>query len=243
MQVRAIKTHKIKPWESLEDILDRYVMNLVDGEIVAITSKIVSICHGDFVDKSTISKYDLIKREADIIYDPNQNQHDLYLTLKCGVLIPSAGIDESNATGIYVLYPKNVQRIAASIWQHLRKKHAIQKLGVIITDSNPVIARRGVCGITLGWCGFAPLHSYVNKPDIYGNILRVTQINVLDAIGTSAVFVMGEGDEQTPLAIIQAAPKIAFLERPPTLEEERSVVIPFEEDLYAPLLVSAKLKL
>jgi F420-0:gamma-glutamyl ligase len=47
---------------------------------------------------------------------------------------------------------------------------------------------------------------------------------------------MGEGNEQTPLAIIKAAPKISFLNRVPTLEEEQKVVIPMEEDIYFPLL-------
>jgi F420-0:gamma-glutamyl ligase len=50
---------------------------------------------------------------------------------------------------------------------------------------------------------------------------------------------MGEGNEQTPLAIIKDAPKISFVNRVPTLEEEQRVVIPMEEDIYAPLLRNA----
>ena len=50
---------------------------------------------------------------------------------------------------------------------------------------------------------------------------------------------MGEGNEQTPLAIIKGATKISFLNRPPTIQEEKSVIIPMEEDLYGPLLESA----
>jgi F420-0:gamma-glutamyl ligase len=62
----------------------------------------------------------------------------------------------------------------------------------------------------------------------------------LDALAAAAVFVMGEGDEQTPFAIIQDLPqKIVFLDRPPTVEEEQSIIIPMDEDLYAPLLCAA----
>ena len=100
--------------------------------------------------------------------------------------------------------------------------------------------RRGVTGITLGWCGFEPLYSYVNKPDIYGNLMHVTQSNILDALATAAVFVMGEGSEQTPLAIISGAPKISFVARPPSEREEKNVTISMAEDLYAPLLMGAK---
>ncbi|XVN42215.1 MAG: hypothetical protein RCG15_05995 [Candidatus Rickettsia vulgarisii] len=49
---------------------------------------------------------------------------------------------------------------------------------------------------------------------------------------------MGEGNEQTPLAIIKNAPKISFLDRPPTKEEEQTILISMEEDLYGPLLRS-----
>lgn len=240
MQINAIKTHKVSTNESLENVLDQYVTNLNNGDILAITSKIVSLCQGRVVEKSSISKRDLIVREADSVLQTNHNPYDLYLTIKDNILIPSAGIDESNSNRMYILYPQNVQAVAHTIWQHLTTKFSIKNLGVIITDSHTTPMRRGVTGITLGWCGFEPLHSYVNKPDIYGNLLHVTQINILDALATSAVFVMGEGDEQTPLAIIRNAPKIKFTSCAPTAAEEKSVTISMEEDLYASLLLAAK---
>ncbi len=239
VHIKAIKTHKVIIGESLEDILDQYLTNLESGDALAITSKIVSFCQGKVVQKSSISKHDLIKQEADSILYADHNPYDLYLTIKDNILIPSAGIDESNANGVYILYPENVQSVAYTIWQYLRAKFSIEDLGVIITDSHTTPMRRGVTGITLGWCGFEPLHSYVGKPDIYGNLLRVTQINILDALATAAVFVMGEGAEQTPLAIISNAPKMSFVSRPPSLEEEKNVVISMAEDLYAPLLIGA----
>jgi F420-0:gamma-glutamyl ligase len=79
----------------------------------------------------------------------------------------------------------------------------------------------------------------VGKPDLYDKSMRITQINLLDALATSAVLVMGEGNEQTPLAVISDAPKISFLTRPPTSAEEQIILIPMEEDLYAPLLMGA----
>ena len=240
MHTKAIKTHKVSVRESLEGILDQYLTHLKDGDVVAITSKIVSLCQGRVVEKSSISKHDLIKQEADAILYAEHNPYDLYLTIKDSILIPSAGIDESNANGVYILYPQNVQGVAHTVWQYLRAKFSCANLGVIITDSHTTPMRRGVTGITLGWCGFEPLYSYVNKPDIYGNLMHVTQSNILDALATAAVFVMGEGSEQTPLAIISGAPKISFVARPPSEREEKNVTISMAEDLYAPLLMGAK---
>lgn len=226
--------------ESLEDVLDQYLSDLNEGDIIAITSKIVSLCQGRAIEQSLISKLDLIKQEADSILYAKHNPYDLYLTIKNNILIPSAGIDESNGNGVYILYPKKVQSVAHTIWQYLRKKFSCMNLGVIITDSHTTPMRRGVTGITLGWCGFEPLYSYINKPDIYGNLMHVTQSNILDALATTAVFVMGEGCEQTPLAVISGAPKISFVSRPPTVQEEKSIAISMTEDLYSPLLMAAK---
>lgn len=239
MHTRSIKTHRIALGESLEKILDQYVLEVKCGDILAISSKIVSLCQRRAVSKSSITKCELIQQEADSILYTDNNPYNLTLTIKHNILIPSAGIDESNGDNVYILYPENVQATAYALWEHLRVKFSIKNLGVIITDSHTTPMRRGVTGITLGWCGFKALYSYVNKPDIYGRLLHVTQINILDALAASAVFVMGEGDEQTPLAIISNAPKISFMTTPPTDEEEKNVIISMSEDLYAPLLMSA----
>ncbi|MBI2707680.1 MAG: putative folate metabolism gamma-glutamate ligase [Proteobacteria bacterium] len=238
MQVEAIKTHRIELRDSLEEIFDLYIPSLEEQTIVAITSKIISICQGRVIEKSGCSKEELIKQEADAILQNAPNPYGICLTIKDNILIPSAGIDESNGSGIYILYPQEVQEVAQAIWTYLRTKHNIDHLGIIITDSHTTPMRRGVVGIALGWCGFEPLFSYVGKPDIYGQPLRVTQINLLDALATSVVLIMGEGNEQTPLAVIKNAPKISFLKRPPTLEEKESVIMSIEDDLYAPLLLT-----
>ncbi|MGL9761378.1 MAG: putative folate metabolism gamma-glutamate ligase [Wolbachia sp.] len=241
MQVEAIYTHRVECGETLEKILDRYVSKLLREEVVlAITSKIISVCQKQVVHKTACSKEELVKREADAIVDVDCNLHGIYLTIKDNILIPSAGIDESNGDEVYILYPKDVQKTAISVWNYLRTKFCIKHLGILITDSNIAPMRLGVTGIALGWCGFEPLYSYVGKPDLYIRPLQVTQINLLDALAASAVLVMGEGAEQTPMAVIRDVPKIRFLTRPPIIEEERSVKISLEEDLYSPLLMKAR---
>ncbi len=239
MHVKAIQTHRIKPGESLEKILERYIPILSEQTILVITSKILSLCQGRAISKTSISKEGLVKKEADAVLQAKENPYGLYLTLKDNILIPSAGIDESNGDKVYILYPQDVQKTAIHLWNYLREKHGLAHLGILITDSHTTPMRRGVTGIGLGWCGFDPLYSYIGKPDLYGTPLRVTQINLLDALATAAVLVMGEGNEQTPLAMISEAPKVSFLNRPPTLAEKQSVIISMEEDLYAPLLKGA----
>lgn len=237
MKISPIRTHPIQAGESLDEILDQYLTFVTEGMIIAITSKIISLCQGRIVPKDSVkNKFELIKREADAHLSEQEGLYNAHLTIKHQILIPSAGIDESNGDKVYILYPENSQQTAAEIWRHVRQKHRLDKLGVIITDSHTTPLRKGVTGIALGWCGFEPLYSYVGKPDIFGYPLRVTQINVIDALATSAVFIIGEGAEQTPMALIEDAPKVQFSSRPPTSKEEQMIRISLEEDIYAPLL-------
>jgi dihydrofolate synthase / folylpolyglutamate synthase len=236
MQIRTLKTHPITPNDSLFEIIDTYIPPMRETEILVITSKIISLCEGRVVAKDLgISKEELIRHSADA-YLHIENKFGIQLTIKDNILIPSAGIDESNGNGLYILYPENVQESATKIWQHIRSRDKIKALGVLITDSHTTPMRRGVLGVGLGWCGFKPLYSYIGKPDCFDIPLQVTMVNILDALAVASVFCMGEGNEQTPFSIVSDAPKIVFQQEPPTIEEIDELSIPMTEDLYAPLL-------
>jgi len=244
MQVTTHKTRRIVPGDSLLELIDAHLPPVAEQTIVVVTSKIISLCEGSVVSKDAVeSKEALIRQSADayLEFSPEDCVHPgLQITLKNNLLIPSAGIDESNGNGVYILYPEDIQASALSIWNHIRQRDGIEKLGVLITDSHTTPMRRGVVGIALGWCGFEPLYNYIGKPDCFGSFLKVTQVNNLDALAVAAVFCMGEGNEQTPLATITNAPKIAFQTAPPTHEDLQNIFIPMEEDLYAPLLKNAR---
>ncbi len=238
MEINVYKTCAIKPNDSLFAMIDAYIPPIPEGSIVVVTSKIISLCEGCIVPKESVSKEELVRQSADAYLDLKEpsNPHSIQITIKNNILIPTAGIDESNGEDVYILYPRDIQASAARIWEYIRARDQINALGVLITDSHTTPMRRGVTGIALGWCGFKPLYSYIGKPDCFGKPLRVTMVNILDALAASAVFCMGEGNEQTPFAIIGNAPKIEFQDRPPVLEEIDELTIPMEEDLYAPLL-------
>lgn len=232
MFATAIKTHKIKPGESLFAILDTYITKLSENNIIAITSKIISTCENRLISKNK-NKTNLIHQESDFCFAKPPKTPNFYLTLKNHRLIPNAGIDESNSNNTYVLLPKNPQLTAKKIWQYLRKRDRIKNLGIIITDSNITPLRRGVTGITIGWCGFKPTYDYIGQIDIFGRSIQVTQINLLDSLATIATLTMGEGKEQTPLAIIKNAPKVNFQNRAPTHKEEQTTYIDSKNDLFS----------
>ncbi len=241
MIVTAFKTPKVVAGHDLTSILDTHLPLLKEKDIVVVTGKIVSICQGRLVkNDGTIDKHRLIEKESEYYIDPTGSRYDVTLTIKHDILIASAGIDESNGNDYFILWPENPEKTAAEIWQHLRTKHAVSELGVIITDSRTTPLRWGTLGVGLSWCGLEPLKNYIGAPDIFGRNLHMTKLGILDGLAAAAVVVMGEGNEQTPLALIRDVPFVQFQDRPPTKQEVESMRIALADDIYAPLVDSSK---
>jgi len=240
MKITAIKTKLVQPGDALDELLDTFLPPLAEKTIIAISSKIISTCAGRVLPREPSRLTALIQQQADAYLPAECAVYDKHLTIKHGHIVPSAGIDESNVLNSYILYPENSQHSAEQIWQTLRQKHQVKHLGVMITDSTITPLRAGVSGICIGWCGFQPLYDYIGTEDLFHQTLRMTKINLLDALAAAAVLVMGEGAEQTPLAMICHAPKIVFQTEVPTQEEQQSVCIDPDQDLFAPLVKRAQ---
>lgn len=241
MKVTPVKTHKVQPEKDSDiyAILEQYLPKLKEGSVVAITSKIVAICQGRYAKIGSVNKNQLIEQEAEYFLPPGKN--GFYLTIKYNLIIPSSGIDESNGNGYYILWPKDPQKTANGVRKYLAKKFGLKKIGVIITDSKTNPLRWGVTGVSITHSGFEPMNDYIGTKDIFGKELQYTKTNIMDALGTAAVLEMGEGKEQTPLAVIENIPFVHFQQRNPTQKELHEVRIGMmEDDLYRELLTSVK---
>ncbi len=243
MIVTGIKTHKITQKDKdIFRILARYVKKLSEKSIVAVASKIVAITEGRIVKIGSIDKDKLIKRESQYYLPRNQNPYNVSLTIAGGTLIATAGIDESNGGGYYILWPKNPQESANRIRKWLKVRFNLKNVGVIITDSRTTPLRWGVTGFCLAHCGFEPLKNYIGTKDIFGKRLDYTTLSVIDNMAAAASLVMGEGNEQTPIAIIQDIKRIVFQKNNPTKKELSEIKISIDEDLYSSFLKNAPWK-
>lgn len=239
MLITPIKTDKVTPSTKLFDFLDKNLVKIQNQQILAVTSKIIAITQGRIHPFEKDKKQDLIKKEADFFIPTEDNIYNITLTIKNGVLAVSAGIDESNGNGYFVLWPNNPQKMANQIRNYLTNKFSLTKVGVVITDSKSSPLRRGITGVCITHSGFQALNSYIGKPDLFGRELHTTQVNVADAIATSAVLVMGEGSEQTPIALVSDISFVQFQDHDPTNEELDNLKINLENDLYSPILKNA----
>ena len=243
MRVTPVKTRTIVPNKDkdLFAILDRYLPPLKERTVVAVTSKIVAICEGRIQPLEEDKKDELIIREAQWYLPRSSSKYNVLLTIKRNVMNFSSGVDESNAGGYFVLWPKDPQKSANSIRAYLAKKYRVKNLGVVITDTASVPLRWGQRGVfVLAHSGFSALNSYIGKPDLFGRPFKMTSAAIADALGTSAVLVMGEGAESTPLALIEDIPFVRFQHRNPTKKELEKLRMPLKDDLYAPLINAVK---
>ncbi len=241
MIIKAINTRKfIPPKDDLWELLSA-IKSLKENSVVAVTSKVVSIGEGRCIPISQADKDDLVKQEADK-YLPRQfvPEELVMYTLKNNMLIASAGIDESNGKGYYILWPKDPNISAKKIWQFLINKFKLKNLGIIITDSRLIPLRGGVVGYSIGYFGFKPIKSYIGKLDLFGREFKMETSNIPDSLASAAVLEMGEGKESQPIVIISDIPDIKFINKKYIDTGDNSFEIEEKKDVFYPFLSSVK---
>ncbi|MCL4392504.1 coenzyme F420-0:L-glutamate ligase [Patescibacteria group bacterium] len=232
MIIKAIRTRVFKEGEPLLPFINHSVKKLRDESILVVTSKIVSLSEGNVREiKNSRTREDLIKAESEFAMRTKYT----WLTVKDGMVMSSAGVDESNANGKIILLPRDSFKTAETLRQELMKRHCIKNLGIIITDSRLLPLRAGVVGIALGYSGFSGVRDYRGKQDIFGRLLKLSRTDLADSLATAAVVIMGEGAEQQPLALITGAP-VEFKEN----VDKNELSINIKEDIYQPLFEKIK---
>ncbi len=241
--IRTIETGVVSaPKDDLLQHIRQSKLTLKEGDIVAVTSKVVGIWEGATLPFDSISKDELVKREAKLWLDRrNVFGRRVMHTITKGHFIPSAGIDESNGNGHYILYPRDPERSARRLLRFFKKEYGVEKIGVILTDSHSTPLRRGVTGFSLAHAGFEPLVDYRGTKDIFGRDFKFSQTNVPDALAAAAVLAMGEGAEQTPLAVISGT-RYVYRKAPKKKRIHSSFDVSLREDLFGAFLKSVPWK-
>ena len=231
MKVRAIRTRLFAEGENLERFVVTHVPRCAENNILVVTSKIVALSERRTA--APREKEKIILKESEWAVPTKY----VWLTIKDGMFMAAAGIDESNAQGRIILLPKNSFKAAARLRQLLRKHYKLKRLGVLISDSRVLPLRAGVVGVALGYAGFSGIKDYRGTPDLFGRKLKMTRVDVADSLAAAAVLLMGEGRERKPLAIIEDVP-VVFRDR----VNSRELIIPVADDLYVPLFGKLHIK-
>lgn len=215
-------------------------LSLQEGDALAIASKVVSIWQGRCVLKKDADKDELTRREAEMYLERSETPGSAVMhTITNGILIPSAGIDPFG--GYYVLWPEKPMEAAEQLLKWLKETYKIKNLYLVITDSRSLPLRQGVTGFSIAWAGFEPLYDGRSRKDLLGAESGGSQINLPDSIASAAVLVMGEANEQTPIARLRHVPYLKEQSgKNPGSGEKEPFEIEMEKDIFAPFLRNVK---
>jgi coenzyme F420-0:L-glutamate ligase / coenzyme F420-1:gamma-L-glutamate ligase len=127
---------------------------------------------------------------------------------RLGLVMASAGVDQSNVTGseeTVLLLPEDPDASARRIREDVRRACGADA-GIVINDSFGRAWRNGVTGFAIGVSGMSALIDLRGQPDRAGRALRVTQIAAADELAAAASLMMGQSAEGLPAVLARGFP-------------------------------------
>jgi coenzyme F420-0:L-glutamate ligase / coenzyme F420-1:gamma-L-glutamate ligase len=220
-----------------------------DGDVIVVAQKIFSKAEGRVFNLGDVAASRRAQRLARIVRkDPRfvelvlretkkvlKASHEILLVEDVrGLVCINAGIDKSNVQGKneFALLPENPDRSAQECCkriQHLTGK----EVAVVISDTYSRPFRRGQVNFAIGVAGINPFRDYRGKSDLFGQILKVKNVAVVDEIAAAAELVMGQGDEARPVVVLRGLDESVVLHDKGRIEE---VFISRKEDLFRKVL-------
>ena len=178
-------------------------VDLVDGDVVVVTQKIVSKAEGAMVavdPDDPLSHKPIVEAEAVRVL---RRRGDLLITETThGFVCANAGIDLSNVErGWAALLPADPDRSARRIRDGVKGK-AGRNVAVIVSDTFGRTWRRGVTDVAIGSAGIVPVLDLRGSTDAYGRELQVTEVAIVDEIAAAAELVMGKA-RGVPVAVVR----------------------------------------
>jgi len=197
---------EVTPGADLAALITSAAPWLRDGDVLVVTSKIVSKAEGRLVElpppgpERDRARAELLAAEtARTVASRGQTQ---IVATHHGFVMAAAGIDASNVDSSRVaLLPKDPDASARALRDALVERHGL-RVAVIISDTMGRPWRNGLVDVALGAAGIRPLRDHRGEVDPYGNPLYLTQMALVDELAAAAELVKGKRD-QVPVAVIR----------------------------------------
>jgi coenzyme F420-0:L-glutamate ligase/coenzyme F420-1:gamma-L-glutamate ligase len=196
---------------------------LLDGDILVVTSKIVSKAEGRVVTGDREAAID-----AEAVRTVARRGQTRIVTTRHGLVLAAAGVDASNtAPGTLVLLPADPDDSARRLRRAIAARCGVN-VGVIISDTLGRAWRTGQTDTAIGAAGLVPLRDHRGESDTFGNQLEVTVAAVADEIAAAADLVKGK-TSQIPVAIARGLPELVTAEDGPGAA---ALIRPAAEDMF-----------
>ena len=239
----------IKPGDDIAKIIVETIrkngLKLEDGDIIAIAQKIFSKAENRIIrlrdivpskKAEEIAKItgkspkfaELVLRETKKIMKAS---HEILLVEdKRGLICINAGIDKSNVEGRgnFALLPENPDRSAQECRLEIKKLTG-KNVAVVICDTYSRPFRRGQVNFAIGVAGIKLFKDYRGKEDLFGQVLKVKNVAVIDEIAAATELLMGQAKEATPVVILKGLNDVVEFCEKRSINELR---ISSKEDLF-----------
>lgn len=226
----------------IHQALDAAAMSLQDGDVLVVSSKIVSKAENRFVDLKTVTPSEHAQhiaettgKDARIVELILQNSEKVTRAIK-GVLLvkhflgftsANAGIDNSNVGAdmqdTVLLLPENPDASANRLRHALQNRYGV-RLGIIISDTHGRPFRFGNIGFAIGLAGIPALIDQRGEHDLFGRELLATITPLADELAAAAGLISGQADEGQPVVLIrgvtwhESTEQATDLVRPPHMD-------------------------
>ena len=210
--------------ELIGDAIEATIGDLVKGDVVAVTHKIVSKAEGGLIDLRTIEpsriaigiadEWTKDARQVEVVLRQSRRIVRMVRGLiiaetKHGFICANAGVDASNVSrDLVCILPDDPDASAEEIRRGLVARffpdHVGDRspIGVIVTDSFGRPFRNGIVNVAIGVAGLAPLADYRGQFDPNGYELRASVLAVADELASAAELTMHKLAAR-PVAVIR----------------------------------------
>lgn len=199
-------------------------VKIEDGDIIAVAQKIISKAEGRVMKlKETVPSrkareiakitgksprfVELILRETKSVIKASREVL-LVEDIRGNVCI-NAGIDRSNVEekGSLVLLPEDPDVSAEKCRAGIRNLTG-KNVAIVVCDTYSRPFRRGQVNFAIGVAGIELFRDYRGKRDLFGKILKVKNVAVVDEIAAAAELLMGQAKEATPVVIFKGLSEV-----------------------------------
>ncbi len=188
---------EIRPGDDLAALITAAEPYLVDGDVLVVTSKVVSKAEGQ---TRAMAREDAISAEA--VRVVARRGATSIVETRHGLVMAAAGVDASNVEpGTVVLLPIDPDASARRLRAALHERLGV-RVAVLVSDTMGRPWRAGLVDVAIGCAGLEPAEDLRGRRDAYGNDLSMTVTAVADEIAAAGELVKGKLSG-VPVAVVR----------------------------------------
>jgi coenzyme F420-0:L-glutamate ligase/coenzyme F420-1:gamma-L-glutamate ligase len=187
---------EVRPGDDLARLVAAAAV-LRDGDVVVVTSKVVSKAEGQVVQGARDAVI-----EAETVRVVARRGPTTIARTRQGLTLAAAGVDASNTDpGTVVVLPEDPDASARMLRARLLEQSG-RNVAVVVSDTAGRPWREGQTDIAIGCAGILPLEDHAGRSDTHGNLLEVTEPAVADEVAAAADLVKGKASGR-PVAVVR----------------------------------------